>query len=114
MILFYETKSWPLSAREVGDRDLGPQLQAIWKKNYSVYGRRKLTRAARNKGLDVGWEQVARLMKRQGICGATWAKKRFTTDADPGAVRAPDLVNRDFSATRPDQLWVVDFTYCST
>ena len=41
-------------------------------------------------------------------------KKRFTTHADSTHLRAPDLVHREFSATRPDQLWVADFTYCST
>jgi putative transposase len=89
-------------------------LVTLFKKNYSVYGRRKLTRAAKKKGLDVGRDQVARLMKREGIRGASRAKKRFTTHADPSAVRAPDLVNRNFTASRPDQLWVCDFTYCST
>ena len=86
----------------------------LFKDNYCVYGRRKLTRVAKKKGLDVGRDQVARLMKREGIRGASRAKKRFTTHADPSAVRAPDLVNRNFTATRPDQLWVADFTYCST
>jgi len=46
--------------------------------------------------------------------GATRAKKRFTTKSDPEHVRAPDLVNRNFTAPRPDALWVADFTYCST
>jgi transposase InsO family protein len=111
---YYEAKSRPMSAREERDNELGPQLVALFKKNYSVYGRRKLTRAARKKGFDIGRDQVARLMKREGIRGASRAKKRFTTHADPSAVRAPDLVNRNFTATRPDQLWVADFTYCST
>jgi transposase InsO family protein len=53
-------------------------------------------------------------MAAQGIRGASRAKKRFTTRADPGATRAPDLVNRNFTATRPDALWAADFTYCST
>ena len=53
-------------------------------------------------------------MRQQGICGATRAKKRFTTKSDSAHVRAPDLVNRDFTASRPDALWVADFTYCST
>jgi hypothetical protein len=48
-------------------------------------------------------------MRRQGICGASRQKKRFTTRRDPAALRAPDLVQRDFSATRPDRLWVCDF-----
>jgi len=53
-------------------------------------------------------------MRELGICGATRAKKRFTTKSDSAHVRAPDLVNRDFTASRPDALWVADFTYCST
>src|ERR1035437_427101 len=57
-------------------------------------------------GLEVGRDQVARLMKRQGIRGASRAKKRFTTHADANNLRAPDLVNREFTAACPDQLWV--------
>lgn len=93
---------------------LAPLIVALFMKNYSVYGRRKMTKAARRAGLAVGRDQVARLMRREGIRGASRAKKRFTTRADPTAVRAPDLVNRDFTATRPDRTWVADFTYCST
>ena len=87
---------------------------AIWIKNYSVYGRRKLFHAAKRAELDVGRDQVARLMKQLDIRGASRAKKRFTTHSDARHLRAPDLVNRNFTATRPDQLWVADFTYCST
>ncbi len=89
-------------------------LVALFVHNYSVYGRRKLTKAARRAGYDVGRDQVARLMAQAGIRGATRAKTRFTTKADPSAPRAPDLVKRNFSASRPDELWVADFTYCST
>ena len=87
---------------------------ALWVKNYSVYGRRKLTKAAHRAGLDVGRDQVARLMAAQGIRGASRARKRFTTRSDPAAVRAPDLLKRNFTANRPDRSWVADFTYCST
>jgi putative transposase len=111
---YFAAKARPASARAVRDAEMGPALEALWKKNYSVYGRRKLHKAARRAGIDAGRDQVARLMRQQGICGASRAKKRFTTRADPGAVRAPDLVNRNFNASRPDQLWVADFTYCST
>ena len=89
-------------------------MKDLWRKNYSVYGRRKLTKAARRKNLQCGRDQVERLMKQQGIQGASRAKKRFTTHADASHLRAPDLVKRQFVATRPDQLWVADFTYCST
>ena len=96
------------------DAELGPELEALWKKSYSVYGKRKLTKAAQRRDLDVGRDQVERLMKRQGIRGASRAKKRFTTHADASHLRAPDLVKREFVASRPNELWVADFTYCST
>jgi len=89
-------------------------LVALWVHNYSVYGRRKLWKAAARAGIDIGRDQVARLMGSHGLRGATRAKKRFTTKPDPAHPRAPDLVKRDFTATRPDALWVADFTYCST
>jgi putative transposase len=91
-----------------------PLLLALWVRNYSVYGRRKLTKAARRAGHDIGRDQVARLMRERGIRGASRARKRFTTRSDPAHVRAPDLVRRDFTATRPNEKWVADFTYCST
>ena len=53
-------------------------------------------------------------MRALGIRGASRAKKHFTTKSDLTALRAPDLVKRNFSASRPDALWVADFTYCST
>jgi len=111
---YWSAKNRPPSARALRDAELGPQLKALWKRNYSVYGRRKLTKAARRAGLAVGRDQVARLMRREGIRGATRARKRFTTRPDPAAVRAPDLVKRDFTAAGPDRTWVADFTYCST
>jgi putative transposase len=93
----------------VRDADLGPKLVELLKHNCSAYGRRKLTKAARRAGLDGGRDQVARLMRNQGIRGASRAKKRFRSKSDPAAVRTPDLVNRNFNASRPDALWVTDF-----
>jgi transposase InsO family protein len=87
---------------------------ALWIKNFSVYGKRKLQMAARRDGLDIGREQTARIMGQLGIRGASRAKKRFTTRSDPAAPRSPDLMGRDFTATRPNEKWVADFTYCST
>jgi len=87
---------------------------ALWIKNFSVYGKRKLWKASKRAGIDIGREQTARIMRELGIQGATREKKRFTTRSDPGAVRAPDLLHRDFTATRPNERWVCDFTYCST
>ena len=111
---YYSAKTRPPSARATRDAVLIPLLMGLWAANYSVYGRRKLTKAARRAGHEIGRDQVARLMRTAGMRGASRAKKRFTTRHDPAAVRAPDLVNRDFTATGPNQKWVADFTYCST
>ena len=111
---YWSAKTRPPSARSLSDAILAPLLVALFVANYSVYGRRKLTKAARRAGIDVGRDQVARLMRQEGIRGASRATKRFTTRADPAAVRAPDLLKRDFTAIRPDRTWVADFTYCST
>ena len=60
---YWSAKTRPLCARRIRDAELGPKLEAIWVKNYSVYGRRKLAKAVRNAGLDIGRDQVARLMR---------------------------------------------------
>ncbi len=82
---YWSAKSRPPSARSISDATLGPLLLALFVANYSVYGRRKLTKAAQRAGLDVGRDQVARLMAREGIRGASRARKRFTTRSDPAA-----------------------------
>jgi transposase InsO family protein len=63
-------------------------------------------------GETVGHDHVKRLMRQAGIQGAKRRGKPWrTTTPDPAATRPPDLVDRDFTASRPDELWVADFTY---
>jgi putative transposase len=103
------------SARAVRDAALMQVLLALWVANRKVYGAHKLWKAARRAGHDVGRDQVARLMRQLSIQGVSRARKKvFTTRADPEATRAPDLVNRQFTADRPDALWVTDLTYVPT
>ena len=110
---YYGAKSRPPSARARRDGVLVPQLVALWRANYRVYGAHKLWRAARRAGIDVGRDQVARLMRLAGIEGIRRRRVR-TTRPDSGAVRPADLVERDFSATEPNRLWVTDLTYVAT
>ena len=102
------------SARAVRDAVWMPILLALWIANRKVYGARKLWKAARRAGHEIGRDQVARLMRELGVRGVSRRHKMFTTRRDPDAVRAPDLVNRDFTADRPDALWVTDLTYVAT
>ena len=112
---YYARKKRPTSARAVRDTVMMPILLALWIGNKKVYGAHKLWKAARRDGHEIGRDQVARLMRELGIRGVWRRRKRvFTTMAGPDAVRAPDLVNRDFIADRPDALWVTDLTYVPT
>lgn len=111
---YYDTKTRPPSARAGRDAALRPALVALWKDNYRVYGARKLWKAARRAGHDVGRDQVARHMRAAGIHGTRRGKHLRTTKADPAAARHPDLVGRKFTASAPNQLWVTDLTYVPT
>jgi putative transposase len=111
---YYETKTRPPSARARRDAELGPALVALWDDNYRVYGVRKLWKAARRAGHDVGRDQVARLMRVAGIEGVRRGKRVRTTKPDLAAARHPDLVQRKFTASAPNQLWVTDLTFVPT
>jgi putative transposase len=103
------------SARTRRDAVMMQVLMVLWVANRKVYGAHKLWKAARRAGHDVGRDQVARLMKVLEIEGISRRRRKvFTTIADPDAVRPPDLVNRNFTADRPDALWVTDLTYVPT
>ena len=103
------------SARAVRDVAMMQVLMVLWVANRKVYGAHKLWIAARRAGHDIGRDQVARLMRAMAIEGISRRRRKvFTTRADPDAVRAPDLVNRNFRADRPDALWVTDLTYVPT
>jgi putative transposase len=103
------------SARAVRDAAMMQVLMVLWVANRKVYGAHKLWKAARRAGHDIGRDQVARLMRELDIQGISRRRKKvFTTIADPDAVRAPDLVNRNFTAVEPNRLWVTDLTYVPT
>ncbi|KLO33795.1 integrase [Mycobacterium nebraskense] len=111
---YYDTKGRPPSARTCRDAVLEPALVALWEDNYRVYGARKLWKAARRAGHDVGRDQVARLMRAAGIEGTRRGKQVRTTKPDLAAARHTDLVKRKFTATDRNQLWVTDLTFVPT
>ena len=111
---YYTAKTRPESARAARDVVLTALILMLFKANYSVYGARKMWKAVRRKGENVGRDQVARLMRQMGLRGVRRGRQVFTTRQDQGALRAPDLVKRNFTATRPNACWVTDITYVST
>ena len=111
---YYDAKSRPVSARARRHAAMTAVLVALWTANYRVYGARKLWKAARRAGYEIGRDQVAALMRSAGICGVTRRRRARTTMRDPSAQRPGDLVNRDFTAPSPNRLWVTDLTVVAT
>ena len=111
---YYAARDRAPSARAQRDAELTPRLVELWKANYEVYGSRKLWKAARRAGIDVGRDQTRRLMAKAGIQGALRSKRVRTTRRDRSAGRHPDLVKRQFRADEPNQLWVTDLTFVAT
>lgn len=111
---YYAAKDRAPSVRSINDAVLTPELVALWENNYRVYGVRKLWKAARRAGLEIGRDQTGRLMRAAGIAGATRSKRVKTTRPDPTSPRHPDLVKREFTAAAPNRLWVTDLTFVPT
>lgn len=110
---YYAAKSRPPSARAVRDEQLKTVIATVHRDNHGVYGARKMQAAVRREqGLAVGRDQVGRGMRELGLAGVRRGQSKRTTVAEPTAERAADLVRRQFSAGRPDQLCVCDLTYC--
>jgi len=109
---YYQRASGQRSPRAVEDEWLLGQIERIHATNYHAYGYRRAWLALRREGITVGRDRVKRLMRREGIQGAKRRGKPWrTTRPDPAHDRAPDLVDRNFTAEGPDRLWVADFTY---
>jgi putative transposase len=109
---YYHRATGQRSARAVEDERLTARICEVHRANYEAYGYRRMHAQFVREGEPVGRDQVARLMRSAGIQGAKRRGKAWrTTTPDPLAVRPADLVQRAFTADRPDALWVCDFTY---
>ena len=85
---------------------LAEHIRELHAENYGVYGVRKMWHTLARQGIVIGREQTARLMRLAGVAGKPKGKSPVTTRKRKGPDNRPDLVNRDFTAHRPNQLWV--------
>jgi putative transposase len=109
---YYQRRSGRRSARAVEDERLLARIRELHSSNYYAYGYRRMWKTLRRAGEQVPRCRVQRLMKSHGIQGAKRRGKPWrTTKPDLQAARRPDLVQRDFSASRPNELWVADLSY---
>ncbi len=112
---FYAWLRRPLSARAIADQVLTEQIRDAFDDNRQVYGSPRIHAELADAGVRVGKKRVARLMRKAEIVGCHRRKRSFSiTKQNPKAEAAPDLVDRKFIATRPNQLWVADVTYVPT
>lgn len=102
------------SRRAKIDDELVPEIRRVWDENFAVYGVRKVWRQMRRERFEVARCTVARLMKRLGLRGVIRGKPVRTTVSDSKLACPLDRVQRQFSADRPNALWVSDFTHVST
>jgi putative transposase len=111
---YYAAKVRPPSARSVSDAAVTETINAVHIENYGVYGARKMHAELRRKGHRVARCTVERLMRIEGLRGINRSKGPRTTVPGAGPDTRPDLVDRQFAASAPRQLWVADITYCRT
>jgi putative transposase len=111
---YHAAKRRPLSARALRDQELKAEIARVHAEHFGVYGARKVWRQLHREGIAVARCTVERLLRELGLRGAVRGKTRRTTTPDATAARPADLVERDFSATRPNQLWVADLTYVAS
>ena len=102
------------SMRAHRDEALRLEIQRVWDAHHQVYGPRKVWKQLQREGARVARCTVRRLMRDMGLRGAVRGRAWIATTYAGNAARPRDLVDRQFVATRPNQLWVSDFTYVAT
>ncbi len=96
------------------DEKLKSEIQRVWQENHRVYGVPKVWKQLKREGIKAARCTVERLMKDLGIQGVCRGRRCITTIPDENAEKPLDHVNRNFTANRPNQLWVADITYVAT
>jgi putative transposase len=114
---FYAARTRVPSKRAVRDAELMVEIRRVWedrRRGRRLYGARKVWRQLQREDIGVARCTVERLMRTNGLVGARRDRRVVTTRPDTAASRPADLVQRQFQASRPNELWVVDFTYVPT
>ena len=111
---YYAWLKRPPSAHARRDAELRVKIRERWEGSRRTYGRPRIHADLKAGGERVGAKRVARLMREEGIKGVSRRRRPKTTQRDKGGRTVPDLVQRNFSASGPDKLWVADITYVRT
>lgn len=102
------------SKRRKDDEALSKRVKVIYWWSRGTYGSPRIHQELKAEGMAIGRKRVARVMRADGLAGVSRRKWVTTTVRDASARPAPDLVDRNFTATAPNQVWVADITYVPT
>jgi putative transposase len=103
------------SAHKQENRELEQSICTVWKQYRGIYGAPRIHAELQEQGINVGHNRVARLMREAGIQGKTSRKRRpHTTQSDPTHPVAANVLDRQFTATQPNEVWLTDITYIDT
>ena len=111
---YYDWKTRPCCERSKADAQLAVQIAAAHTKSRKRYGSPRVHRALRRKGICVGKKRVERLMREKGIVARQKRRFRRTTDSNHADPIAPNIVQRDFEPSAPNEGWAGDVTYIAT
>ena len=111
---YYAWSKRPEPARAKSDAQLKAQIAAVHEKSRSTYGSPRVHAALRGKGVRVGKKRVERLMREDGIKARQKRRFRRTTDSNHTHPIAPNVLDRNFTVTAPNKVWVTDVTYIAT
>jgi putative transposase len=116
---YYEHKARQTGARQLParvrrDAELCPAIRRVWEENFRAYGARKVWKQLNREQIRVARCTIERLMRQEGLEGVVRGRYKRTTIPSDAADKPLDRVQRRFVATRPDELWIADFTYVAT
>jgi putative transposase len=107
---YYAWKKRPLSQHQREDQQLAERIHTAYHVNRQVYGSPRIHAELREQGIRVSRKRVARLMREQGLCARRRHHRTITTRSEPGARFAPNRLDQEFTASRPNEKWTADIT----
>ena len=107
---YYAWKNRPLSQHQREDHQLTEHIQAVYHACRQVYGSPRIHAELREQGITISRKRVVRLMRERGLSACRRRHRTITTHSVPGARVAPNILNQEFTASRPNEKWTGDIT----
>ena len=111
---YYAWRKRPSSARKMANQELLQAIRKVHQESHEIYGSPRITEELHHQGWICGENRVARLMREHDIRANAARRFHATTRRNPAHVAAPNLLRRNFTASRPDEIWLADITYIPT